>query len=417
MSQSMDLQTAHVKKGLSFSRIIAIFGNVLEHNDKALFVLLAPFISPQVFPNEDPLVGLIEMYSLLVLSLIVRPIGAFVMGKFADRYGRRKALVLSMWGMSFATFGMGLLPPFASVGFFAPLLLFFFRSMQNFFGPSETTISAVYILELSDKKWRAFASSIFESSTMLGILLASCEMTLFAYFNILETHWQWLFLGLGAVGGLLALFQKGGIETEKGTKKSLTMSELWRDRKILFILALTASFSYATYIFSITFINNYLKVITSMGALELSGMNTALTLFDLLTLPLFGVLAIRYTSGKMMYISTLLASVISLPLFLWMDYSESFNVIMAARLVVVLLGVSFAAGYRAWTQDLVGGDNRCTLLNVGGSIGQLIAEGPITLVCLSAMKGGIWIGPAVVLSSLGAMTAIALRRLAKQDAA
>src|SRR5687767_13999143 len=110
-----------------------LIGNVVEHHDKALFALLAPFIGPLFFAPSDPITALIDTYLIFFIGLRARPLGALLFGIIADTYGRKQALSFSIIGMCLTTAAMGCLPTYSTAGIFAPILLASTRLLQNFF--------------------------------------------------------------------------------------------------------------------------------------------------------------------------------------------------------------------------------------------------------------------------------------------
>lgn len=391
-------------KKLCISQWAGLIGNILEHHDKALFVFLAPFISLQFFPSENLITSLVEFYGMLVLSLAVKPLAALYFGSLADRRGRKKALLLSLLGMSLTTFCVWLLPSYLAIGAMAPMLFFALRCSQNFFAAGEREGAAIFVLEHSQEKDKSFVASLFESTTSIGILLASLETTLLAYLGILETHWQWLFLVAGLVSlaalGLRASMQETP-EFINEIKPSFTWKELKGHKHALIAIMVTTGFSCGTYLMSITFINAYLRILSPIDPLELTTLNSLLLILDIITLPFFGWLAFRLTPAYLMRFSAIATGLISLPLFIWVGIAQSYLAIVASRIIIVLLGVCFAASARAWMQNLVPANRRCTLMNLGGTMGQLFTEGPFTMLSLYFLQIGVWLMPAALLALLG----------------
>lgn len=396
------------------SQWTGLIGSILEHHDKALFVLLAPFISTQYFPSEDLVSSLIEMYGMIVLSLCVRPLAALYFGPLADQKGRKAALLISLMGMSLSTIAIGILPNYASWGWVSPLLLFIFRCGQNFFGAGELTGGAVYVLEHTQDKYKPLVSSLFESSIILGILIASLETTILAYFGILESYWYVLFIiagSLGLLGTIARSYAKESPEFLQGLKiPHYQLKDFWKERKVLLAIAITTGFSYGTYILSITFVNAFLKVISSIEPFQMTSINTILIVVDFVTLPLFGLLALRLSPRLLMNFAAGAMAIFAIPLFAWMVHSESLVSIVVVRLIIVVLGVCFAAPYRAWIQELVPAARRCTLLNFGGTIGQLFVEGPMTMLSLLFLEIHQPLMPAILLALLGVASVLVIRR-------
>jgi MFS family permease len=396
------------------SRIVGLCANVLEHQDRALFPLLAPFIASYFFPVADRITALVDIYGVIVFSLFMRPLGSLFFGWLGDRKGRKSSLLLSLYGMSMSTIAIGFIPSHTEIGSFSPLLLLMLRCSQNFFGAGEAISGGIYVMEHTKKGKQGFISAIFEASTMLGVLIASLQTALIAYFGLLYSHWQWLFYVSGALGLFFYFLRKRSqespefISTPEGRFSWLM---LWQERKPLFAVAVTTGFGYATYLLSIRFMNTYLQATTDINAAELTSVNTLLSLLDLMILPLFGLAALYVPASALMSASAITTGIFSLPLFIWMMSTKTLPVILFVRLIIVIFGVIFAAPYRAWLQALVGPEKRCMVLNVGSAMGQLCVEGPLTLLSLLMIRqGGEWI-PGVCLALLGFGSAYVIRQM------
>ena len=100
-------------------------------------MVLATVIALVFFPSSDPVVALMSTYAIFALSFIVRPFGGIFWGYIGDKYGRKHALSWSIMIMTLATMCIALLPNYASIGIFAPLLLLFFRMIQGFSASGE----------------------------------------------------------------------------------------------------------------------------------------------------------------------------------------------------------------------------------------------------------------------------------------
>jgi MFS family permease len=387
-----------------YSRVLGLVGNVLEHQDRALLSFAAPFIAGYFFSDADPVTAVIDVYGVIVLSLLMRPLGALFFGWFGDNIGRKAGLLLSLFGMSLSTFLIVILPSYADIGYWSPIGLFVIRSMQNFFGSGEVVSAGVYVMEHTPTKKHSLVSSIFEASTMLGVVLASALTTIWAYFGLLESSWQTLFLFSSVLGFILLLFRflcKESPEFIPQEEKKFRLKELWNERVILLSVALVTGFSYATYLLSIRLMNAYLKVTTSLSTWELTSINTYLSVADMLLLPLFGLMAYRLSSSYLMIYSSLLTGVLALPLFWMLTQTKSVLAIITVRVTIMVLGIIFTAPYRVWLQNLVIARKRCTVLSFGAALGHLASEGPLTMLSLVFVQfGNEWM-PGLLLSILG----------------
>ncbi|MES2273329.1 MAG: MFS transporter, partial [Chlamydiota bacterium] len=193
----------------SRDRLAGLIGNVLEHYDHALFALLAPFIAPLFFQNQDPLTALILTYGILPLGLLTKPLGSLFFGWIGDRIGRREALFYSLFGMAMVTVGMGSLPLYAQAGIWAPVLLSLGKMLQSFFAAGESTGGAIFVLEQTPLSKRTLLSSFYGASTMIGILIASGWVALLGSQGSLEKGWRFLFWAGGLTAFIGAFLRLG----------------------------------------------------------------------------------------------------------------------------------------------------------------------------------------------------------------
>src|SRR5215212_923017 len=108
-------------------------GSALEYYDFFIYATAASLVFPQLFfPSGNPQVAIVASLATYGVGYVARPIGAFALGHWGDRYGRKNVLVVCLFIMGFATMGVGLLPTFDQVGMLAPVLLVVLRLVQGF---------------------------------------------------------------------------------------------------------------------------------------------------------------------------------------------------------------------------------------------------------------------------------------------
>ncbi len=382
-------------KSKSYNFFGALTGNLIEHYDKAVFGLLVPFIGPSFFAHTDPITAIIQTYGILWLGQLARPIGAIGFGIISDRLGRSFALILSLLGMSISTGFMGFLPTYEQAGIVAPMLLALSRILQNLFSAGETNGAAIYILEHSQSKFKTFISSLIESSTILGCLLAAFSITVLSFLGILQSHWHWLMWG-GSLVGFIGLYFRASFKesdiylAQKKVEKPFSIIHFKQDFPAIAAITLATGFSCMTYIMSITLMNSYLSVISTLDIVTLTSMNTALMLGDLLLLPLFGMLATYISKEKLMGYAALSIALLSFPLFLMLKI-DTLWAAMFVRTIIMVAGVAFAAPFRVWTQELIPIERRCTSINAGCVMGHFLIEAPAGVVCFWLYQQTGWI--------------------------
>ena len=123
-------------------------GTLMEYYDYYLYGLASAAIFPAVFfTGEDPIVAQLSSFATFAVGFFLRPVGGLVFGHIGDRVGRKTTLMITVVGMGIATAGIGLIPPEASIGIVAPLLLIFFRMCQGFFVGGEMGGAATMVVE------------------------------------------------------------------------------------------------------------------------------------------------------------------------------------------------------------------------------------------------------------------------------
>lgn len=147
-----------------------ILGNAIEWYDFALYGHFSLFIGQTFFPKEQPGLAMLAAFAVFSVSFFMRPLGALLFSAIGDRYGRKRALSLSMLGMAIPTAGIGLLPAFADIGYTATALLVLLRLFQGLSLGGEMGGAVTYVMEHTPERRIGLASSLIQASTCLGLL-------------------------------------------------------------------------------------------------------------------------------------------------------------------------------------------------------------------------------------------------------
>src|SRR5690242_13413490 len=147
-------------------------GNLVEWYDWYVYSSFTLYFAKAFFPADNQTVQLLNTAGIFALGFLVRPIGSWLMGIYADKAGRRAALVLSMLAMGAGSLVIALTPGHNSIGFFAPLILVLARVIQGLSVGGEYGASATYLSEVAGKKRRGFWSSFQYVTLIMGQLLA-----------------------------------------------------------------------------------------------------------------------------------------------------------------------------------------------------------------------------------------------------
>lgn len=389
------------------SILTGFLGNFLEHYDCALFSLLAPFLAPLFFNQEDPVVSLILTYAMLPLGFLSRFIGSLFFGWVGDCLGRKKALCSSLTGLSITTVLMGFLPTYAQVGMMAPLGLLLARLLQGFFAAGETVGGAIFVLEQTESKKRNWMSSLYDASSVLGMLTASFILFLYSYFSQ-EINWRYLFWA-GALTAIIALILRVISKEEIKPKLRKKIFDVFLQHKRVFMtVALVAGFSSSIYCLAFTLASGYIPLITSITKNQIVRINTYLLCFDMCILPLFGYLATKIGKEKQMLIGALGTALIAVPCFYCFSVS-SILIVTIGRVLLVIAGVIFCATYHAWAQDLVEQEHRYRILCTAHAAGSQIIGTSTAFISLWLYKASGWvIAPALYVICVALLAAWAV---------
>ena len=187
----------------------SFLGWSLDGYDIVLMLLVIPSISQLFFPSKDPVFSILATFASYTVTLIMRPLGSVIFGIYGDKFGRKKSMIITILGFSVATFAVGLLPTYAVVGVFAPILLIMVRLIQGIFAGGEWGSGAVLTIESIPKQKRGLLSGFLQSGFSFGFLLAaiSFQIITIAFPGDLfgEIGWRILFF-TGIIPGFVALF-------------------------------------------------------------------------------------------------------------------------------------------------------------------------------------------------------------------
>jgi MFS transporter, MHS family, proline/betaine transporter len=184
----------------------AALGNAMEWFDFGIYSYLAVTLGKVFFPSGNGTVSLLSSFATFAVAFLVRPVGGSVLGPLGDRVGRKRVLALTMIMMAFGTFGIGLIPGYAAIGFWAPVLLITLRLVQGFSTGGEYGGASTFIAEYAPDKRRGFFGSFLEFGTLSGYVAASGLVVVLTSVlsdsSMVSWGWRIPFLVAGPLGGI-----------------------------------------------------------------------------------------------------------------------------------------------------------------------------------------------------------------------
>ena len=182
----------------------ASLGNAMEWFDFGIYAYLAVTLGHVFFPAGNDTVQLLSSFATFAVAFLIRPLGGLVFGPMGDRIGRKKVLALTMILMAVGTFAIGLIPSYASIGFWAPVLLVLFRMLQGFSTGGEYGGASTFIAEYAPDRRRGYFGSFLEFGTLAGYVGAAGLVTALTAWLGSDTMeaWGWRlpFLVAGPLG-------------------------------------------------------------------------------------------------------------------------------------------------------------------------------------------------------------------------
>lgn len=336
------------------SRLLSIFGgsagNLVEWYDWYVYAAFALYFAPVFFPQEDPTAQLLSAGAIFAIGFLMRPIGAWVMGTYADRKGRKAGLTVSILMMSAGSMLIALTPTYETIGVGAPVLLVLARLIQGLSVGGEYGASATYLSEMAGSDRRGFWSSFQYVTLIMGQLIALAVLLLLQQIMNEGTLESWGWRIPFAIGGLLALvvlvLRRRLMETENFTRTAaragvprssiLTLIAQHPIQAVL-VVALTAGGTLAFYTYT-TYMQKYLVNSAGFSRVTASTIMAGALFLFMLTQPLFGALSDRIGRKPLMIGFGLAGLFGTVPLFHALenarDATTAFLLVMAALIAV-----------------------------------------------------------------------------------
>lgn len=153
--------------------VAASIGNAIEWYDWTIYATFSIYFATQVFPKDNPRLALINTLAAYAIAFFFRPLGGYLLGRFADLRGRRTAMLLTIVLMAGGSVAIGVLPTYAQVGWLAPVLLLLARVAQGLSLGGEVSNASAYLAEIAPPHRRGRYSAFFYISTGAAVLVAS----------------------------------------------------------------------------------------------------------------------------------------------------------------------------------------------------------------------------------------------------
>lgn len=230
---------------------LAALGGALEIYDFIIFVFFALTLSQLFFPPEMPeWLRLLQSFGIFVTGYLARPLGGILMAHFADRMGRKKVFSLSILMMALPCLLIGIMPTYAQIGYFAPLLLLALRILQGAAVGGEVPSAWVFVAEHAPSGHRGYALGFLQAGLTFGYLIGALTATFLAQVftpaEILDYAWRYPFL-LGGVFGVIGVYLRRwlsetpvfmAMEAQREARVELPLRTVLREHRLAMLPAM-----------------------------------------------------------------------------------------------------------------------------------------------------------------------------------
>src|ERR1700710_54769 len=328
--------TTHVKE-MNRARKAALgsfVGAVVDWYDFLLYGIIAAIVfNTEFFPKVSPAMGTLAAFGTFGVGFLFRPLGGFVFGHYGDRLGRKRMLVLTVMMMGLSTAMIGLLPTFATIGWWAPVLLIALRAIQGFAVGGEWGGAALMAVESAPGKKKAFYSSGVQVGYGVGLVLSTGIVSILSQTMDDATFkaWGWRIpFVFSVVLVLIGLWVRSSMEEsqefvkkviEKGQRTGrLPIFEALRQhpKAFLLIIALRLAELFTMYIVT-AFALSYSTTNLGMPRQFFLNIGLLVVALSILTIPCFAILADRFGRRRIYMIGAVVGMLSAIPFFLALD--------------------------------------------------------------------------------------------------
>jgi MHS family proline/betaine transporter-like MFS transporter len=365
--------------------VAASIGNALEWFDILVYGFFAATMSKLFFPSADETVSLLLALGTFAVSYVVRPLGALVLGAYADRVGRKAALMMSIRLMMLGTLLIAIMPPFATIGVVAPIAILFARLIQGFSAGGEFGSATAFLVEHAPEKRGFMASWQFASQGFATLLASAFGTVLTATLTDAQLEsWGWripfLFgLLIGPIGYYIRRYVDESAEfvrdVERAPVKETFVGQKSRMLVAVGALAVSTAISYLiTYM--PTFAVKELDLPASVGFASTLVTGIVLTCLT----PVVGHLSDRFGRVRIMLGFGVAILALMYPCFALLVAYPGFGLIIAVMFVVGVLKSGYFAPLPAMMAELFPVTSRATGMAVSYNVGVMTFGGTTPLV-------------------------------------
>ena len=327
-------------------------GNLIEWYDWYVYSAFAVYFSAEFFPKGDPTSQLLNTAAIFAVGFLMRPIGSLLMGRYADRHGRRAALTLSITVMAGGSFIIACTPSYESIGIMAPIILVLARLLQGLSLGGEYGTSATYLSEMASSGRRGFYSS-FQYVTLVAGQMVALGVQIVLQQLLSEPDmkaWGWRIpFIIGAMGAVAVLWlrrtmdeseQFSSIKSQKRESAGTVRSLMKHPKAVLTVVGLTLGGTVAFYTYT-TYLQKFMVNTVGLPKEVVSWINFAALLIFVVLQPIAGLLSDKIGRRPLLMAFGILGTLLTAPIFFFMEKTTEPMV----AFLLMMVGLIIVTGY------------------------------------------------------------------------
>ncbi|PHE94023.1 alpha-ketoglutarate transporter [Bacillus wiedmannii] len=327
-------------------------GNLIEWYDWYVYSAFAVYFSAEFFPKGDPTSQLLNTAAIFAVGFLMRPIGSLLMGRYADRHGRRAALTLSITVMAGGSFIIACTPSYESIGIMAPIILVLARLLQGLSLGGEYGTSATYLSEMASSGRRGFYSSFQYVTLVAGQMVALgvqiVLQQLLSEPDMKSWGWRIPFI-IGAMGAVAVLWlrrtmdeseQFANIKSQKRENAGTVRALMKHPKAVLTVVGLTLGGTVAFYTYT-TYLQKFMVNTVGLPKEVVSWINFAALLIFVVLQPIAGLLSDKIGRRPLLMAFGILGTLLTAPIFFFMEKTTEPMV----AFLLMMVGLIIVTGY------------------------------------------------------------------------
>jgi MHS family proline/betaine transporter-like MFS transporter len=392
--------------------IATSLGNAMEFYNISIYAYFAIYISRAYFPSSNETIALLMTFGAFALSFVTRPIGAMVLGRFADTAGRKPGMLVCILLMFLGTAMVTFMPVYATIGILAPIGNLVARLIQGFAVGGQFGSATAFVVESAPERRGYMASWQFASQGAAGVLAGLFGVLLALYMPAAQLQaWGWRIpLGFGLLVGPIGLYILRFLEEPAGKGQpqqpgQTVLTTLFRQQKLRLGVAIGCLIISTAVNYLVIYLPTY--TVKQLGMASSTGFAVSLVAYLILTVlsPMVGHLSDSLGRTRLMLIATIVLFFSFYLCFLAMTSMPRGTILFAVVIWLAIWKAVYYGALPALMSDLFPKATRATGLSLSYNLGVTLfgGLGPLAMMWLTRATGSN-LAPAYYLMALAGLS-------------